>query len=130
MLSFIDQRLRELKGTKIPFGGVNVIAVGDLYQFKPVTGDWIFNDMTHGASNLSTNKWKDHFKIFELNEIMRQKDDKEFAEMLNRLRVDALTNEDKMKLEKCKVSKDQDNYEVNAPTFLLKTILCIYLMNP
>ena len=115
MFSFIDQRLQELKGTRIPFGGLSVIAVGDLYQLKPVTGDWIFNDMTHGASSLSTNLWKDHFEIFELNEIMRQKDDKEFAEMLNRLRVDALTNEDKMKLEKCKVSKDQDNYLVNAP---------------
>lgn len=36
LLSFIDQRLQELKGTRTPFGGVSIIAVGDLYQLKPI----------------------------------------------------------------------------------------------
>lgn len=35
---------------------------------------------------LATNLWTDLFKMFELTEIMRQKDDKDFAELLNRLR--------------------------------------------
>ena len=38
MLSFIDTRLQQLTGTKAAFGGLSVIAVGDLYQLKPVSG--------------------------------------------------------------------------------------------
>ena len=33
-LSFIDTRLQQLTGTKAAFGGLSVIAVGDLYQLK------------------------------------------------------------------------------------------------
>ena len=63
MLNFIDQRLKALKGTTVPFGGVSIIAVYDLYQLKPVSGDWINNDMKHGSSSLSRNLWKDVFTI-------------------------------------------------------------------
>ena len=34
MLSFIDTRLQKLVGSKAAFGGLSVIAVGDLYQLK------------------------------------------------------------------------------------------------
>ncbi|XP_053402924.1 uncharacterized protein LOC123548901 [Mercenaria mercenaria] len=61
MLNFINQRLQELKGTRIPFGGVSVIVVGDLFQLKPVSGDWIFNDLTRDAEALSINCGKNTF---------------------------------------------------------------------
>ena len=38
-LNFIDTRLQQLKETRTPFGGLSVIAVGDLYQSKPVFED-------------------------------------------------------------------------------------------
>ena len=41
MLSFIDTRLQQLTGTKAAFGGLNGIAVGNLYQLKPV-GDFVY----------------------------------------------------------------------------------------
>lgn len=44
--NFVNQSLLELKGTRVPFGGVSIIAVGDLIQLKTVNGDWIFNDLT------------------------------------------------------------------------------------
>ena len=40
-LSFIDSRLQQLTGSKAAFGGLSVIAVGDLYQLKPV-GDFLY----------------------------------------------------------------------------------------
>ena len=115
MLSFINQRLQELTGSRVPFGGVSIIAVGDLYQLKPVSGDWIFNDLTRDATSLASNLWKEHFHIFELTEIMRQKDDMEFAELLNRLRQNSLTDEDWVKLRKCEKKNCDPDYQLNAP---------------
>ena len=115
MLNFIDQRLQELKGTRKPFGGVSIIAVGDLYQLKPVSGDWIFNNSKKGAESLSLNLWKEYFTMFELTEIMRQKDDLDFAELLNRLRHNSLTEADMLKLKKCETVSTADDYNLNAP---------------
>ena len=78
----------------MPFGGVNVITVGDLYQIKPVMGQFVFEDYRNNYGPLATNLWTEHFKIYELTEIMRQKDDKKFAQLLNRLRIGARTKND------------------------------------
>ena len=121
LLSFIDQRLQELSGLKKPFGNVSIIAVGDLYQLQPIRDGWVFNDLKRGPSSLAPNLWKDHFKMFELTEIMRQKDDIEFTELLNRLRHNSLTESDKEKIKACEILKDSIDYPLSAPHFLLKT---------
>ena len=41
-LGFIDTRLQQLTGSKAAFGGLSVIAVGDLNQLKPV-GDFLMS---------------------------------------------------------------------------------------
>ncbi|XP_053391621.1 uncharacterized protein LOC128554361 [Mercenaria mercenaria] len=115
MLNFINQRLQELKGTRTPFGGVSIIVVGDLFQLKPVSGDWIFNDLTHDAAALSINLWKEHFSMYELTVIMRQKDDLKFAELLNRLRSNCLTDDDKVVLKQCEINTDAQNYQKDSP---------------
>lgn len=86
MFNFINLRLQEIKGCCKPFGGVSVIVFGDLYQLKPVMDSWIFTIPRVGIESIGANLWQDHFTIFELEEIMRQKDDKSFAQLLNRLR--------------------------------------------
>ena len=95
MFTKLEDRLREIMNCAAPFGGVHVILVGDLYQLQPVAESWIFR--SHAAS-VAGNLWKDHFKMFELTEIMRQKDDKTFAELLNRLRVGKCTVADRQLL--------------------------------
>ena len=94
MLNFLYLRLQEIKGNKRAFGGVHIILVGDLFQLRPVGDSWIFSDMSSGYATLAPNLWKQHFKMFELTEIMRQKDDAVFAELLNRIREGNQTNED------------------------------------
>lgn len=42
MFYYINLRLQEILGCLKPFGGVSVIAFGDLYQLKPVMDQWIF----------------------------------------------------------------------------------------
>ena len=48
MFNFLDLRLQEAMGTKEPFGGLCIIAVGDLFQLKPVFDHWIFENSKDG----------------------------------------------------------------------------------
>ena len=86
MFNFINLRLQEIKGCTKQFGSISLVAFGDLFQLKPVFDSWIFTQSTTGIDNIGTNLWKDHFTVFEPDEIMRQKDDLIFAQLLNRLR--------------------------------------------
>ena len=84
-LNFIDTRLQQLIGTRASFGGLSVIAVDDFYQLKPVGDKPLFLKLDEDAKALVPNLWVDHFKMYELVDIMRQKDDLKFAQLLNRL---------------------------------------------
>ena len=111
---FIDTRLQQLTGIRAPFGGLSVIAVGDFYQLKPVGDRLVFLDLKEGAKALAPNSWKDHIKIYELVDIMRQKDDLKFAQLLNRLRLNVLTEEDKDDLRKRVVDSNSSEYPRDA----------------
>jgi len=86
MFNFLNLRLQQIMGTNEPFGGINVVTVGDLFQLKPVFDKWIFENSQSCHNEFATNVWTECFSLFELTEIMRQKDDKEFAQLLDRLR--------------------------------------------
>ena len=92
MLLYIDWRLRQLKGNDEPFGNVNVLAVGDLYQLKPVMDSWVFEMPQIAYSNILQSPWG-RFRMHELTQVMRQ-DNIVFIQRLNRLRVGAHTQED------------------------------------
>ena len=42
MFNFLNLRLQQITDTNRPFGGLSIIAVGDLYQLQPVFDKWIF----------------------------------------------------------------------------------------
>ena len=113
-LSFIDTRLQQLTGSKAAFGGLSVIAVGDLYQLKPVGDFLICLDLKAGASSLARNLWKELFTMYELVDIMRQKDDLAFAQLLNRLRLNEMTEEDKQVLQTRVFDRDTGDYPKDA----------------
>ncbi|VDI78734.1 Hypothetical predicted protein [Mytilus galloprovincialis] len=79
MFSLLERRLKKIKGSNCSFGGVSIIAIGDFFQLQPVFDSWIFNDLSKGLTALAPNYWKLLFSFHELTEIMRQKDDLEFA---------------------------------------------------
>ncbi|XP_062609123.1 uncharacterized protein LOC134270887 [Saccostrea cucullata] len=86
LLYYVHERLVQIKKCKLPFGGVSVIAVGDFYQLPPVKQkktERLYND----CSTYPVDYWKELFKVVELHEIMRQREDATFAEALNSLRV-------------------------------------------
>ncbi|KAJ8048677.1 ATP-dependent DNA helicase PIF1 [Holothuria leucospilota] len=107
---FIHQRLQEIKQSALPFGGVHMIVVGDLFQLKPVKDQWIFQDVKSAYGPLALNLWEEYFHIHELTQIMRQQNDQPFAELLNRLREGEQTESDILELEKCCVDGTESDY--------------------
>ena len=103
MLLHIHKRLQQLKGTgdDYTFGNVSVFAVKDLYQLQPVAQPDIFDQVGDAYARLymSGSLWMDEFSMLELDEIMRQNKDREFAQVLCCVRTAVSTKEDIKKLE-------------------------------
>ena len=111
----LNNRLKDIKGCKEDFGGVSIIAIGDLFQLEPVMDGYIFKDLKNlDYTVLAPSVWHKHFKMFELDEIMRQRDSKLFAELLNRLHEGNHTATDIAKLKE-RVIQEDINHPVDAP---------------
>ena len=76
--------------------------------------------MKEGASSLARNLWKELFTMYELVDIMRQKDGLDFSHLLNRPRLNEMTEEAKEKLQTRIVDRDSDDYPKDALICLLK----------
>ena len=83
---YIHGRLQQIKGTSDTccFGNVSILAVGDFYQLPPIGPR---KPLCFPRDEILKDLWTMRFKLAELTEIMRQKDDVIFAQMLNRLRT-------------------------------------------
>ncbi|KAI4879221.1 hypothetical protein NFI96_027864, partial [Prochilodus magdalenae] len=99
LFAYVNWRLQQIKGNDKLFGNISIMAVGDFQQLPPLGKAkplCVYEDHM-------LDFWKDHFKMITLTEIMRQKDDLAFAELLNRLRVkqkhEALSDADRSMLE-------------------------------
>ena len=116
----LNNRLKDLKGSKEDFGGVSIITLGDLFQLKPVMDGYVFTDVQclNSYNILAPNLWRKYFKMFELDEIMRQRESKMFAEILNRLREGNHTASDLQKLkERC---VDESKCPTEAPRLFIQ----------
>ena len=119
MLYQIDLKLQELKErVGVPFGGVCILAFGDMLQLKPVMGKFAFqrpsNPEFH-ATYAAYDRWK-MFNVLNLEINHRQGNDRPYAEMLNRIRVGNTTEEDVKMLKKrvrYAISKNNDLKSVN-----------------
>ena len=111
MLSFLYLRLQEIKGNREPFGGIHIILVGDLFQLRPVGDGWIFVNNSGEYGSLAPNLWQTYFNMFELTEIMRQKNDTPFAELLNRIREGRQTEQDLSVLRSRKIYSESTEYQ-------------------
>ncbi|XP_066910992.1 ATP-dependent DNA helicase PIF1-like [Clytia hemisphaerica] len=106
----IDKRLRSIFNVDQPFGGKSVLLCGDLYQLPPVFKDPIYKtdcSTVHGIVGFEL--WR-KFQIAELTEIMRQRDDIDFIDLLNQIRVGELDEEKEQLLRSRFISKDAPDY--------------------
>ena len=117
----INNRLKDIKGSKQDFGGVSIVAIGDLLQLEPVMDKYIFkNPENLEYAVLAPNIWQDNFNMFELQEIMRQKESKIFAQILNRLREGKHTNDDIMKLKERLIVENSIDDPMDVPHLFIQ----------
>lgn len=114
-LDVIDKVLRVFREKPyLPFGGVQVILIGDTFQLPPIVENEQWEILKHYYSSpffFSSRVVNENRPIYiELKKIYRQKE-QEFIDLLNKIRVSKITVEELAKL----------NQKFN-PTFLLNSL--------
>ena len=113
MLYQLDLRLQEITLKEIPFGGISLFVFGDLMQLRPVLGRFIFDEpirVEYKAVHQANPRWQ-MFQSTILEKNHRQGKDKDYADLLNRLRVGCHTEEDLEILETRIRKKDEINFK-------------------
>jgi len=77
LFEIIHNLLMMIKNNDKPFGGIQLILVGDFYQLPPITGDFCFNSPIWNELKLKT---------VILTELIRQKDDNILQKILEEIR--------------------------------------------
>ena len=91
-LAYLHLRMEEIFGGSEWFGSMNVVFVGDLLQLPPVKGSHVFepinNKMIQSKLGCMTsiNIWQETVVYNELMINERQKKDKSYSELLNKIR--------------------------------------------
>lgn len=94
-LDMVERACRMIRRSKQPFGGLQVILVGDLFQLPPVTKDDEPIDYAHHSD-----AWKNAgLEVCYLTEQHRQGADSELLELLRAMRAGDFTDEQKQLLE-------------------------------
>ena len=101
-LKWIDRRLKQASGkTNLPFGGYNVIIIGDFGQLLPVCGRALFKEPPADAEQDGFILYQLFKKVVLLKKIKRQKDEDlksiRFKQVLNRLRMGKIAAEDEIR---------------------------------
>lgn len=117
VLDSIDKSLRLNRNNNLPFGGIQMVFIGDLFQLPPVVGQGLqeYYEKTYGGEYffycpaLQTNL---NYQKRELTFIFRQKDE-QFKELLNRVRLNEATFDDFVKLNSRHISNAGKNDKPN-----------------
>lgn len=93
----------------IPFGGVQMILIGDFTQLPPTNGEYCFRANVWSHANID---------VIELKKIERQKDDLDFQDILNEVRWGKCSRDTYDKLKELKKTKFSHGV---IPTILFPT---------
>jgi hypothetical protein len=95
MFDYIDRLLRFVKGVDLPFGGIQVICIGDFYQLPPIVQGFEQKQMEEVGYDspfiFSSKVFAANFSILTLSEVLRQKGDPKFIDLLDNARTGYMT---------------------------------------
>lgn len=96
IMDAIDHLLRQARKSSEPFGGVQIVMFGDLYQLPPIISDNVlasyFKEQYGGYFFYHADVWKyAKFERKELTTVFRQKDEA-FRQLLNAMRDGTITD--------------------------------------
>ena len=117
LLYQVHRRLNEIFHPlqDIPFGGKAVLVCGDFYQLPPVQGKpvFMFDETNTSDGFLMLDLWR-KFRLVELTEIMRQRRDAKFIELLNNIRVGTINTSIDDILKACFIQYPETPYPYDA----------------
>lgn len=97
VMDFADRRLRNVRCCDEPFGGVQIVMFGDLYQLPPVVKadeEKVISQFYKAPYFFCANVFAEKgFKMIELSHIFRQSDER-FIQILNNIRLYDVKPED------------------------------------
>jgi ATP-dependent DNA helicase PIF1 len=83
LLELIDELFKMIKSNTLPFGGIQVIMVGDFHQLPPIKGNYCFTSPIWDSLNMNN---------VILTDLIRQKDDLVLQEILEELRTGKMSD--------------------------------------
>lgn len=106
----IDKFLKQNgRDSSLPFGGIQIILVGDLYQLPPIVSSsesYVFRQFYDSPYFFSSSAFNSaDFSVIELTNVFRQKDE-DFVALLNKIRIGGVTTPDLEPINKNIVTKD------------------------
>ena len=112
----IYQRLVEIFNVpNILFAGKSVLVAGDLYQLPPVNTMPVYasSNSAEPKSYVEDELWK-IFRLVELTEVMRQKGDTSFIDLVNQIRVGHIDESSEMMIQSRYIDSEDSNYPRQA----------------
>ena len=92
----MNHRLKDIFNLpNLPFAGRSILAVGDFHQLHPIRAMLVYASSLDGdypGSYIANDLWR-LFNFAELTEIIQQRGDKHFIDILNKLRVGNVDSE-------------------------------------
>lgn len=107
LFSKINELLQLLRNNDLFFGGIQLILLGDFLQLESINGEMLIHN--DDFNNL--------FKKVILQNNYRQKNDKQFIDLLSRLRINNLNNNDLLLLKSINYSTNNIDFNNNITLY-------------
>jgi len=118
LLDAVDLTLRRIRKSGLPFGGVQVLAIGDLFQLAPVVKEHTWNTLSKYYKSpffFHALAWQNSNALsIELLQVYRQSDQK-FIDILNRVR-NGVKSDDDLKILNNQFDSEIDNDMITLTT--------------
>lgn len=117
VLDYIDRKLRLYRMNELPFGGVQIVLFGDLFQLPPVikkNEEIILHQWYRGNYFFHSYALREvGFQVIELTKVFRQRDER-FVNMLNRIREYQLLPMDIADLSELRDNRESKDFTTHA----------------